>query len=70
MQQGAAQPHVYPKHLERLNIVYAPTHLRNLFGDYVDASFRQIANLKTQMNVIAQARDLLLPRLMKGEIAV
>ena len=70
MQQGAAQPHVYPKHLQRLNIVYAPTRLRNLFGDYVDASFRQIANLKAQMNVLAQARDLLLPRLMNGEIAV
>ena len=70
MQQGAAQPHVYPKHLERLNIVYPPMHLRNLFDDYVDASFRQIANLKAQMNVLAQARDLLLPRLMNGEIAV
>ena len=70
MQQGAAQPHVYPKHLERLNVVLASANLRELFHETVDASFRQIAILEKQVEVLAQARDLLLPRLMNGEIAV
>ena len=70
MQQGAAQPHVYPKHLERLSLVFAPANLRELFHKSVDASFRQIANLEKQMEELAKARDLLLPRLMSRKIAV
>ena len=70
MQQGAAQPHVYPKHLKRLSLLYPPTNLRKLFNECVDASFRQIANLREQNRALARARDLLLPRLMNGEIAV
>ena len=70
MQQGAAQPHVYPKHLERLSLVLPPANLRKPFNESVDASFRQIANLERQNQKLAEARDLLLPRLMNGEIAV
>lgn len=70
MQQGAAQPHVYPKDLERLPMVVPPVSLRNLFQKRVDASFRQIAVLQGQNQKLAQARDLLLPRLLSGEIAV
>ena len=70
MQQGAAQPHVYPKDLERLSLVFAPANLRELFHENVDASFGQIAILEKQIEKLAQARDLLLPRLMNGEIAV
>jgi hypothetical protein len=32
--------------------------------------FEQISKLDQQIHKLAQARDLLLPRLMKGEIAV
>jgi type I restriction enzyme, S subunit len=32
--------------------------------------FKQIGNLDQQNQKLAQARDLLLPRLMNGEIAV
>ncbi len=70
MQQGAAQPHVYPKQLERLMLPVAPDSLGNLFEESVDASFRLISNLERQNDALAQARDLLLPRLMNGEIAV
>ena len=70
MQQGAAQPHVYRKDLERLSVVFAPANLRELFHERVDASFGQIAILEKQIEKLAEARDLLLPRLMNGEIAV
>ena len=70
MQQGSAQPHVYPKHLERLSLVLPSSNLRKLFHESVDASFRQIATLEKQNQKLMEARDLLLPRLMNGEIAV
>ena len=46
MQQGSAQPHVYPKQLEQLSVVFAPANLLKLFHESVDANFRQIANLE------------------------
>ena len=70
MQQGAAQPHVYPKHLERLRLVFPPANLLKLFHESVDASFRQIATLEKANRKLAEARDLLLPRLMNGQITV
>jgi type I restriction enzyme S subunit len=70
MQQGAAQPHVYPKHLERLKIEVSPQNLRELFHETVSDNFTLIANLEAQNKSLTQARDLFLPRLMNGEIAV
>lgn len=70
MQQGAAQPHVYPKHLKRLILKFPPANLRQLFHESVGANFGQIANLEMQNQKLAKARDLLLPRLMNGEIGV
>jgi type I restriction enzyme, S subunit len=70
MQQGAAQPHVYPKHLKRLVLLYPPRGLRILFHETVEANFQQIANLEKQIERLAKARDLLLPKLMNGEVAV
>ena len=69
MQQGAAQPHVYPKHLEQLSIVFPSQDVREFFNEKVDAAFRQIAVLERQNRMLSRARDLLLPRLMSGEIA-
>jgi type I restriction enzyme S subunit len=70
MQQGAAQPHVYPKDLERLGILVPPSMLREEFEELVSDTFRLAANLEKQCEALSQARDLLLPRLMNGEIAV
>ena len=70
MQQGAAQPHVYPKHLKRLSLVFPPMSLRQRLRENVDANFRQIATLRSKNEKLAEARDLLLPRLMNREITV
>ena len=40
------------------------------FEDQVSQIDRQIGNLTAQVEKLAQARDLLLPRLMNGEITV
>jgi type I restriction enzyme S subunit len=41
-----------------------------VFGDLSHPLFEQIANLEMQNRKLKAARDLLLPRLMSGEIAV
>lgn len=70
LQKGAAQPHVYPKDLQRLAALSPPRRLLKHFGEAVDAPFGLIANLTAQNRQLRAARDLLLPRLMNGEIAV
>jgi len=44
--------------------------LTDLFKQSIDPMFDQIANLSKQIEQLAKARDLLLPRLMSGAIAV
>ncbi|WP_456389489.1 restriction endonuclease subunit S [Hydrogenimonas sp.] len=41
-----------------------------MFTDYASQILNQIDNLSTQIRKLAQARDLLLPRLMNGEVVV
>jgi type I restriction enzyme S subunit len=54
---------------DRYFVAVPPDLLRTLFDDAVGGMFKQIANLDNQNRKLAQARDLLLPRLMNGEIA-
>jgi len=70
MQQGAAQPHVYPKHLRRMQITMPPLRLLQEFQEIVGRVFALVGNLRTQSDGLAAARDLLLPRLLNGEITV
>ena len=53
-----------------MSIRIPPGHLCAEFNEFCDAISDQVLNLKTQNQKLAQARDLLLPRLMSGEIAV
>lgn len=70
MQVGAAQPHVYPKDLMRLKVPIPSDDLCRRFESLVAPIFDLIKNLKHQNQKLAQARDLLLPRLMSGKIEV
>lgn len=69
-QVGVAQPHVYPRDLNRLKLHMAPDDLCVQFEQLVIPIFNLIKNLKLENQKLAQARDLLLPRLMSGEIEV
>lgn len=69
-QVGVAQPHVYPRDLNRLKLLMAPDDLCVKFEQLVIPIFNLIKNLKLENQKLAQARDLLLPRLMSGEIEV
>ena len=47
-----------------------PVGLRRLFNEAVEPMFSQRTTLANYIQKLAQARDLLLPRLMNGEIAI
>jgi len=68
-QKGAAQPHVYPKDIQTLVVMGPPSGLLRAFNDTARSAFALTENLAGQNQKLRAARDLLLPRLMSGEIA-
>ena len=67
---GASVPTLDRKAVHRLEILVPPAKLLSAFDEFCNPIFLQIANLKMQNEKLRTARDLLLPRLMSGEIAV
>lgn len=67
---GATVLHLKPKHIEEWIAPFPPDVLRTLFAEQFGAILDQVDNLEIQNDKLAQARELLLPRLMNGEIAV
>jgi type I restriction enzyme, S subunit len=67
---GAGYPAVRPDDFERAAVVLPSEGLLKHFHEASEPNFRLISKLEQQNQQLAQARDLLLPRLMNGEIAV
>ena len=65
---GATRPRVSRKTMGALPIFRPPMTLQLTFGQIASAKNEQRNILTGQNKVIAQARDLLLPRLMSGEV--
>ena len=55
---------------KRITLLVPDEKFLPLFDEAVRPLFDQIENLTLQNQKLAQARDLLLPRLMSGELAV
>ena len=70
MQAGAAQPHVYPKHVNRINIMIPDNKTIDNYCDMVNPIYEQLRVLKTKNENLIKQRDLLLPRLMSGKLEV
>lgn len=70
LQRGSAQPHVYPQDLARLLIVNPPEELLRSFEENAKSVFGMLKNFQLQNQELRQARDLLLPKLVGGEIKV
>ena len=70
MQQGAAQPHIYPSDIKRLDVKKAPDILYEQYEKIVIKIFLSIATNKKQAQTLANLRDTLLPRLISGQIRV
>lgn len=69
-QRGAAQPHVYPKDINRIKLIIPSERLRALADERLSVIHKQIDNLAKQNTLLARRRDLLLPRLMSGKLEV
>ena len=70
MQVGSAQPHVYPKNINRLSTIIPTDDLINMFMKKVTPLFEKIKDLERETELLVQQRDALLPRLMSGKLAV
>ena len=70
LQKGAAQPHVYAKDINSLEICVPSESVLNSFEEMVSKYFDTIASLQSQLRLLTEARDRLLPKLMNGEITV
>ncbi|TXI70659.1 MAG: restriction endonuclease subunit S [Limnohabitans sp.] len=68
--KGAAYPAVVSGDFERATILVPPPALVTAFDEFAEPLLWQIQNLHSQNQKLRQARDLLLPRLMNGELAV
>ncbi len=67
---GAAQPNISGGQLESIKLFYPKMETVSEFGDTIKNHFELIWNLKQQNAKLREARDILLPRLMSGEIEV
>lgn len=70
MQRGAAQPHVYPQDLAQLKIKIPEENIIREFNEIITPFFSEISNFSLKNQTLKQTRDLLLPRLISGEIDV
>jgi len=67
---GVSVPTLDRKTVHKIEILLPPDKLLSLFEEFTAPLFDQIQNLSLQVDKLRTARDLLLPRLMSGEIAV
>lgn len=68
--QGAAQKNISQQVIRAYEMVLPDKLVLNMFRIYAEPFLSQIRTLQAMNNQLAKARDLLLPKLMNGEIAV
>ena len=69
-QRGAAQPHVYPKDVNRIKLILPSKEVMLKANGRLEIMHKEIYNLQKQNSLLARQRDLLLPRLMSGKLEV
>ena len=68
--KGAAYPAVVAGDFERAEVLIPPPALFTVFDEFAEPLLSQMHNLHSQNQKLRAARDLLLPRLMSGELVV
>lgn len=69
-QIGAAQPHVYPKDINKIKTCVPPKDLRIKANTNISKIHKEVHKLYKQNQLLIRQRDLLLPRLMSGKLEV
>jgi type I restriction enzyme, S subunit len=67
---GAAQPNISGGQIESIKMLIPDNKILDLYFGKTKAVFEQRQNLLDQNEKLTKARDLLLPKLMNGEVAV
>ena len=70
MQKGAAQPHVYAKDINSMELCIPIESVIKSFERTASKYFDTISSLQSQLRLLTEARDRLLPKLMSGEIEI
>lgn len=69
-QRGAAQPHVYPKDINRIKLIIPEINIIEDANKKLETIHHEINKLQQQSVILSRQRDLLLPRLMSGKLEV
>ena len=67
---GATMTNVNKSKFESIEILIPTNSISNLYNKAVEQSFRSIETLSSQVRLLIEARDRLLPKLMSGEIDI
>ena len=67
---GVAQPKISQGRLSEKVVLLPPVSLIEKWSTITDSNFCQLRNLSSQIRLLTEARDRLLPKLMSGEIKV
>ena len=70
MSNGAAQQQLTVPMVNAIDIVYPARPLLKAFESAVLPLYKQTEALQSQLRLLTEARDRLLPKLMSGEIEV
>jgi type I restriction enzyme S subunit len=67
---GVAQANFGPFHLKQMKLIAPPAELGTEYERIVDPLEELILNLRRRIRVLRQTRDMLLPKLISGEVSV
>lgn len=70
LNNGGAIPTLNRNVLSNIEVIEPTDELQELFATITEAQYRKIRNLEKQNNQLKMARDVLLPKLMSGEVEV
>jgi type I restriction enzyme S subunit len=67
---GTTVAHLGDKHIRTIDVVWPSGDVRNRFDRVSEPTLEQILNLRVKSHVLRRTRDLLLPKLISGELDV
>ena len=70
LNNGGAIPTLNRNVLSNIEVIEPTDELQEMFAKIAEAQYRKIRNLEKQNNQLKMARDVLLPKLMSGEVEV
>ena len=67
---GTTVAHLGDMHIKAIQIIFPPKEIRVKASDFLEPLMTQIIGFKQQIQTLRRTRDLLLPRLLSGQIDV